>query len=216
MGIDVRAMVLEETGAIIEFLHGTTPEHLAMLIVDPRLPPAAAWRERDERENALAIERRTRLATLGVQTRTCRGWSRRRACDPAHWAGAKFSEIGHPQSALVCRKPHPLRHIQMVTRAITKGAFSPWSMIRGGCADASTREPGAPCASTMRAKSSMRPTMRRFTGTAQIWFTDPGYGILGPYEGLGGKVFAGFKPASRTAFAAIAMATCAVAGAGVE
>jgi len=32
----------------------------------------------------------------------------------------------------------------------------------------------------------------------------------------GGKVFAGFKPASRTAFAAIAMATCGVAGAGVE
>ena len=90
MGIDVRAMVLGETGAIIEFFHGTTPEHLAMLIVDPRLPPAAAWRERDEREYALAIERRTRLATAGCSNANMSRWSRRRACDPAHWAGAKF------------------------------------------------------------------------------------------------------------------------------
>lgn len=90
MGIDVRAMVLGETGAIIEFFHGTTPEHLAMLIVDPRRPPAAAWRERDERENALAIERRTRLATAGCSNANMSRWSRRRACDPAHWAGAKF------------------------------------------------------------------------------------------------------------------------------
>lgn len=35
MGIDVRAMALEETGAIIEYFRGATPEHLAMLGVDP-------------------------------------------------------------------------------------------------------------------------------------------------------------------------------------
>jgi RimJ/RimL family protein N-acetyltransferase len=52
-------MALEETGAIIDYFHGATPEHLEMLGVDPtRLPPAATWRERYEREYALPIERR--------------------------------------------------------------------------------------------------------------------------------------------------------------
>ena len=46
MGIDVRPMALEETGAIIEYFHDAAPAHLEMLRVDPtRLPPAATWRE---------------------------------------------------------------------------------------------------------------------------------------------------------------------------
>ena len=35
MGIDVRAMAIKETGAIIAYFDGATPEHLAMLGVDP-------------------------------------------------------------------------------------------------------------------------------------------------------------------------------------
>lgn len=59
MSVDVRPMTLEETGLIINYFCGATPEHLEMLGVDPtRLPPVAMWRERFEREFALPIEHR--------------------------------------------------------------------------------------------------------------------------------------------------------------
>src|SRR5215510_7495603 len=60
MDIVVRPMALAETGTIVEYFHSATPEHLEMLGVDPtRLPAAAVWRERYEREYTLPIERRT-------------------------------------------------------------------------------------------------------------------------------------------------------------
>ncbi len=118
MGIDVRAMVLGETGAIIEFFHGTTPEHLAMLIVDPRLPPAAAWRERDERENALAIERRTRLATAG-----CSNANMSRLVKEA---GLRSRALGRGKVSLKSDTPSPVWFVESPTRC---GTFT-WSHAR--------------------------------------------------------------------------------------
>lgn len=60
MKLDVRAMRLDETGIIVNYFHGSTPEHLDTLGVDPtRLPDPATWRESYEREYAQPLEERT-------------------------------------------------------------------------------------------------------------------------------------------------------------
>ncbi|WP_424630421.1 GNAT family N-acetyltransferase [Bradyrhizobium sp. SYSU BS000235] len=44
MAVTVRAMTLQETAQIIDYFHGSTPEHLETLGVDPsRLPPVSQW-----------------------------------------------------------------------------------------------------------------------------------------------------------------------------
>jgi RimJ/RimL family protein N-acetyltransferase len=60
MKLDVRAMRLDETGIIVDYFHGSTPEHLDTLGVDPaRLPDPDRWRHGYERQHALPLEQRT-------------------------------------------------------------------------------------------------------------------------------------------------------------
>ncbi|HEY7073236.1 MAG TPA: GNAT family N-acetyltransferase, partial [Acidimicrobiales bacterium] len=60
MKLDVRAMRLDETAVIIDYFHGSTPEHLDTLGVDPtRLPEPDQWRASYEREYAQALEQRS-------------------------------------------------------------------------------------------------------------------------------------------------------------
>lgn len=45
MSLVIREMGLEEVGLIIDYFHGSTPEHLDLLGVDPtRLPAPQSWR----------------------------------------------------------------------------------------------------------------------------------------------------------------------------
>lgn len=69
-------MTLAETGLIIDYFHGATPEHLEMLGVDPtRLPPAGAWRERYERELGLPVERRSAFMVVWLEDERPIGFS---------------------------------------------------------------------------------------------------------------------------------------------
>lgn len=69
-------MALAETGLIIDYFHGATPEHLELLGVDPtRLPPAGAWRERYEREFALPVERRSTFMVVWLDDERPIGFS---------------------------------------------------------------------------------------------------------------------------------------------
>jgi RimJ/RimL family protein N-acetyltransferase len=60
MELEVRAMRLDETAVIVDYFHGSTPEHLDTLGVDPtRLPDPERWRQNYEREFAQPLEQRT-------------------------------------------------------------------------------------------------------------------------------------------------------------
>lgn len=53
MALLVREMALDEVGLIIDYFHGSSPEHLEMLGVDPtRLPPRDRSRARYEDDDA--------------------------------------------------------------------------------------------------------------------------------------------------------------------
>jgi RimJ/RimL family protein N-acetyltransferase len=65
MTLTVREMTLAETGIIIDYFQGATPEYLEMLGVDPtRLPTPDGWRERFKRECALPVEKRNILLVI--------------------------------------------------------------------------------------------------------------------------------------------------------
>jgi RimJ/RimL family protein N-acetyltransferase len=65
MDLDVRAMRLDETGIIVDYFHGSTPEHLDTLGVDPtRLPAPDRWRQRFEIEHALPVPERTTFQVI--------------------------------------------------------------------------------------------------------------------------------------------------------
>jgi RimJ/RimL family protein N-acetyltransferase len=65
MTLTVREMTLTETDRIIEYFHGSTPEYLEVLGVDPtRLPPPESWRERFKLQHALPIEKRSVLFVI--------------------------------------------------------------------------------------------------------------------------------------------------------
>jgi RimJ/RimL family protein N-acetyltransferase len=76
MTLTVREMTLAETDLIIDYFHGSTPEHLEVLGVDPtRLPRPESWRERFTRECALAVEKRNALFVLWLSDDRAVGFS---------------------------------------------------------------------------------------------------------------------------------------------
>jgi len=65
MNVCVREMQLDEVGAVIDYFHGATPEHLELLGVDPtRLPAKAQWKQFYEYDYAQPRERRKGLLVL--------------------------------------------------------------------------------------------------------------------------------------------------------
>src|SRR5688572_25416117 len=61
----VREMDLEEVDLIIDYFHGSTPEHLELLGVDPtRLPSRERWRERYAGEYEQAVYDRSTLLVV--------------------------------------------------------------------------------------------------------------------------------------------------------
>jgi RimJ/RimL family protein N-acetyltransferase len=58
-------MALDEVGLIIDYFHGSTPEHLETLGVDPtRLPTSQDWRERYAREYGKPVQDRSTLLVI--------------------------------------------------------------------------------------------------------------------------------------------------------
>ena len=65
MNVSVREMQLEEVGAVIDYFHNATPEHLELLGVDPtRLPTKAQWKQLYERDYSQPREQRKSLLVL--------------------------------------------------------------------------------------------------------------------------------------------------------
>lgn len=65
MSVNVREMLLEEVGVVIDYFHESSAEHLELLGVDPtRLPGRVHWRQLYEADFAQPIERRRSLLLL--------------------------------------------------------------------------------------------------------------------------------------------------------
>lgn len=65
MSIVIREMALDEVGLIIDYFHGSTPEHLETLGVDPtRLPTRRDWRERYVGEYNKPVRDRSTLLVI--------------------------------------------------------------------------------------------------------------------------------------------------------
>jgi RimJ/RimL family protein N-acetyltransferase len=65
MSLDVREMALDEVGLVIDYFHGSTPEHLETLGVDPtRLPTPQAWRARYVAEYGKPVRDRSTLLVI--------------------------------------------------------------------------------------------------------------------------------------------------------
>ncbi len=65
MNLAIREMALDEVDLIIDYFHGSTPEHLEVLGVDPtRLPPRRRWRARYAREYNKPVEERSTLLVI--------------------------------------------------------------------------------------------------------------------------------------------------------
>jgi hypothetical protein len=76
MTLTVREMTLAETGIIIDYFQGATPEYLEMLGVDPtRLPTPEGWRERFQRHFALPVEKRIALLVIWLSDDRAIGYS---------------------------------------------------------------------------------------------------------------------------------------------
>ncbi len=65
MSLVIREMTLDEVGLVIDYFHGSTPEHLEMLGVDPtRLPPRQDWRARYAAEYGKPMQDRSTLLVI--------------------------------------------------------------------------------------------------------------------------------------------------------
>ena len=65
MSLVVREMAAGEADLIVNYFHGSTPEHLELLGVDPtRLPPRERWRERYANECATPVRYRSTLLVI--------------------------------------------------------------------------------------------------------------------------------------------------------
>jgi RimJ/RimL family protein N-acetyltransferase len=65
MALVIREMALEEVGLVIDYFHGSTPEHLEMLGVDPtRLPSRDDWRARYAADYERPVERRSTVLVI--------------------------------------------------------------------------------------------------------------------------------------------------------
>jgi len=79
MEITVREMTLAESTLVITYFHGSTPEHLEMLGIDPtRLPAPDAWQERFQREFSLPLDKRSALYLIWLAGDQAVGFS---SCD---------------------------------------------------------------------------------------------------------------------------------------
>ena len=76
MTLTVREMRLEEADLIVDYFHGSTPEHLELLGVDPtRLPPPERWREIFGRQYEQPLERRELMLVIWEEDGAPRGFS---------------------------------------------------------------------------------------------------------------------------------------------
>lgn len=76
MALLVREMDLGESELIIDYFHGSTPEYLEVLGVDPtRLPSPERWRETFAEQLGLPIEQRAMLAVIWEEDDTPVGFS---------------------------------------------------------------------------------------------------------------------------------------------
>lgn len=74
--MSVRLMTPEESTIIVDYFHGSPPEHLETLGVDPtRLPPQTAWREAIAQQLPLPIERRKNIFVAWLQEDRLIGFS---------------------------------------------------------------------------------------------------------------------------------------------
>jgi RimJ/RimL family protein N-acetyltransferase len=65
MELTVREMTLGDTDLVIDYFHGSTPEHLELMGVDPtRLPAPQAWRDRYKIDFALPVDQRKALPVI--------------------------------------------------------------------------------------------------------------------------------------------------------
>lgn len=79
MSIIVREMALAEVDLVIEYFHGSTPEYLDLLGVDPtRLPSPDVWRERFQTDLLLPLDERARYFLIWLQNGRPIGFS---SCD---------------------------------------------------------------------------------------------------------------------------------------
>ncbi len=79
MEINVRELAPEEALIVVDYFHGSTPEHLERMGVDPtRLPPREEWRERLGADFARPLDQRDRLYLVWLADGTIVGFS---SCD---------------------------------------------------------------------------------------------------------------------------------------
>jgi RimJ/RimL family protein N-acetyltransferase len=65
MSLVVREMALDQVDLVIDYFHGSTPEHLEAMGVDPtRLPPRSQWRARYAGEFEKPLEERSTLLVV--------------------------------------------------------------------------------------------------------------------------------------------------------
>jgi RimJ/RimL family protein N-acetyltransferase len=76
MSLVIREMAIDEVDLVIDYFHGSTPEHLETLGVDPtRLPSRRDWQARYEAEYAKPIERRSTFLVIWEQDGAAVGFS---------------------------------------------------------------------------------------------------------------------------------------------
>ena len=75
-GLTVREMAIGEVGVVIDYFHGSTPEHLETMGVDPsRLPARDAWRQRYEADYALPRQDRATMLVAWLLDGVAVGYS---------------------------------------------------------------------------------------------------------------------------------------------
>jgi RimJ/RimL family protein N-acetyltransferase len=76
MALSVREMRFDETDLIIDYFHGSTPEHLETMGVDPsRLPARDAWRERFRLDLDRPVEQRSGMLVIWLSDDQAIGFS---------------------------------------------------------------------------------------------------------------------------------------------
>lgn len=76
MTIEVREMILEEFSLVTSYFHGTSPQHLENMSVDPeKLPPAIEWLCRLEEQLSLPHKQKSVFYTLWCIDGTPMGFS---------------------------------------------------------------------------------------------------------------------------------------------
>jgi len=83
MSLVVRELAVDEGHLVIDYFHGSTPEELEALGVDPtRLPSRRDWQAKYEAEYGKPIERRSTLLVIWEQDGAAVGFSTADARSP--------------------------------------------------------------------------------------------------------------------------------------